>query len=236
VEPSTAATADTEVDRPVAGSPASRACAATAFQALERMSSAIVDAEEELGRIDAVAGDGDHGRGMVKGVTAAVSAARPVLDAGGGVKSLLTAAGDAWAAKAGGTSGALWGATLRGIGSRLGDESDEISPADVADAVKTGLAALQRMGKAQVGDKTMVDALVPFVETLERRVGEGADLAAAWADAAKVGTQAAQDTAGLRPRLGRARPLAERSVGTPDAGAVSLALCARTVADVLSTL
>jgi dihydroxyacetone kinase len=170
---------------------------------------------------------------MVKGVTAAVTAARPVLDAGGGVNSLLAAAGDAWAAKAGGTSGVLWGAALRAVGGRLGDEAQKIAGTDVTEAIRSGLAELQRMGKAQVGDKTMIDALVPFVDTLADRIGHGVGLAAAWAQAAEISERAAQDTAGLRPRVGRARPLAERSIGTPDAGAVSLALCLRVVARVL---
>jgi dihydroxyacetone kinase len=227
------ASAAAGVDGLVTGTAASRECAATVFRALEAMSTAIAEVESELGRIDAVAGDGDHGRGMVKGVTAAVAAARPVLDAGGGANSLLAAAGDAWAAKAGGTSGVLWGAALRGIGNRLGDEAEEISGKDVTEAIGSGLAELQRIGKAQVGDKTMIDALVPFVDTLAERIEHGFGLAPAWAEAAAVSERAAQDTAALRPRLGRARPLAERSIGTPDAGAISLALCLRVVARVL---
>ena len=70
----------------------------------------LADAEDELGRIDAVAGDGDHGRGMVKGSTARADAAHAPLAEGAGTGSVLTAAGEAWAAKAGGTSGVLWGA------------------------------------------------------------------------------------------------------------------------------
>lgn len=72
----------------------------------------MVKAEHELGRIDAVAGDGDHGRGMVKGTAAAGAAAADAVNSGGGTASVLTAAGEAWAAKAGGTSGVLWGAAL----------------------------------------------------------------------------------------------------------------------------
>jgi dihydroxyacetone kinase len=81
----------------------------------------------------------------------------------------------------------------------------------------------------------MVDALVPFVQHLQERVSAGDGLADAWASAAAVAERAAQETAQLRPQVGRARPLAERSLGTPDAGAVSLALCLRTVAGVLPT-
>jgi dihydroxyacetone kinase len=77
----------------------------------------------------------------------------------------------------------------------------------------------------------MLDSLLPFVEELERRVSAGENWQAAWRSAAEVATAAAEATAGLRPRVGRARPLAERSVGTPDAGATSLAMCAQTVAE-----
>jgi dihydroxyacetone kinase len=80
----------------------------------------------------------------------------------------------------------------------------------------------------------MLDALLPFVEELERRVADGERWQQAWASAAETAEGAARATAELRPRVGRARPLAERSVGTPDAGATSLAMCARTVARCLT--
>ncbi|GAA0326551.1 dihydroxyacetone kinase family protein [Actinoallomurus spadix] len=221
----------TTVIRP--GSEESHACARTIVSALDAMASAMAQAEDELGRIDAVAGDGDHGRGMVKGTSAAVAAARDALNAGSGAQSVLEAAGDAWAGKAGGTSGVLWGAILRGIGERLGDDGEAPSASDVADAVQTGLLMLQRLGKAQLGDKTMVDAFAPFTETLVECVRSGTGLPAAWLEATRVCETAAQATADLRPRVGRARPLAELSIGTPDAGATSFALCAHAVADVL---
>jgi dihydroxyacetone kinase len=72
--------------------------------------------------------------------------------------------------------------------------------------------------------------VLPFVEELERRVAGGEPWQQAWRVAADVATEAARATAGMRPKVGRARPLANRSVGTPDAGATSLAMCARTVA------
>ncbi|TDE44540.1 dihydroxyacetone kinase family protein [Nonomuraea mesophila] len=215
------------------GSPASRACAQVAVSALEAVAAAMAGAETELGRIDAVAGDGDHGRGMVKGSSAAFAAAREVAAAGAGARAVLVAAGEAWAAKAGGTSGVLWGAVLCAVGQNLGDDREKITGTDVADAVAAGLKALLDLGKAQPGDKTMVDAFVPFCEALTEHVGSGAELAAAWRESARACESAAGATAGLRPRVGRARPLAERSVGTPDAGATSLALCALAVADVL---
>jgi dihydroxyacetone kinase len=216
-------------------SPASRACGRTIVSGLKAMEFAITQAETELGRIDAVAGDGDHGRGMVKGVGAAVVAARSAADNGAGAQSVLAAAGEGWATKAGGTSGVLWGATLEAIGESLRDDSKATSAATVADAIRAGLQALQRLGKAELGDKTMVDAFVPFVDTLGERIAFGEELSAAWLRATQVSEDAAQATAPLRPRIGRARPLAERSVGTPDAGAISFAMCVRAVAGVLAS-
>ncbi|AKS34359.1 D-erythrulose 4-kinase [Mycolicibacterium goodii] len=207
-----------------------RAGARMVVRAFDAMAEALADAEEELGRIDAVAGDGDHGRGMVKGSSAARQAATSALADGAGQGSTLTAAGKAWAAKAGGTSGVLWGALLTALGTRLGDTGRPDSSA-VAEAVRAGYDALIELGGAAPGDKTMLDAMLPFTEELERRVAQGESWQSAWRAAADVATEAARATADLRPKVGRARPLAERSVGTPDAGATSLALCARTVAD-----
>lgn len=192
----------------------------------------MIDAEDELGKIDAVAGDGDHGRGMVKGSTAAAEAARAMAARAGGIASVLRAAGDAWAAKAGGTSGVLWGAALNAAAGVLGDHG---VPGDtaVAAALRAGYDALAALGKAARGDKTMLDALGPFVDAFAESVDAGADWRSAWSRSAEVAHKAAAETAELRPMVGRARPLAERSIGTPDAGAVSLALCVNTVAELI---
>lgn len=198
-------------------------------RALDAMADMLADAEDELGRIDAVAGDGDHGRGMVKGSSAARAAAERAVSAGGGQGSVLAEAGKDWAAKAGGTSGVLWGALLAALGARVGDTG---RPDDqtVAAGMRDGYDALVSLGGAAPGDKTMLDALLPFVDDLERRVAAGASWQDAWRAAADVAAEAAAATAEMRPKVGRARPLAERSVGTPDAGATSLAMCLRTVA------
>ncbi len=232
--PRRSAGAATDGPAPVAPSTeASRRCAAVVVAALEEMQSAVVDAEDELGRIDAIAGDGDHGRGMVKGVGAAVAAARSAFERGAGCGSTLAAAGDAFADRAGGTSGVLWGAVLGSIGARWGDDEVPSDP-EVAEGISAGLARLRQLGGANVGDKTMVDAYIPFAETLTRETRSGATLSAAWAAAAQASTAAAEATASLTPKLGRARPLAARSVGSVDAGATSFALCAHAVARILS--
>jgi dihydroxyacetone kinase len=161
---------------------------------------------------------------MVKGVLAAKEAAEMAVARGAGIEDLFILAGEAWAAKAGGTSGALWGAWFRAVGSSLGNPASGLSAHDVSAAMTAGSTAIIAVGKARLGDKTMVDSLVPFVENLAGAIDEGKTLSVAWAEACAVATQAAEDTASLAPKIGRARPLATRSIGTPDAGATSLAL------------
>jgi dihydroxyacetone kinase len=139
---------------------------------------------------------------------------------------VLAAAGDAWADRAGGTSGALWGLALRTWSGALSDTA-ALDSAAVARGARDALAAVVRLGRGRIGDKTLVDAFDPFVATLTAEVERGQPLAHAWSAAAGAATKAAEATAQLTPKLGRARPHAARSVGHPDAGAVSLALCAR---------
>jgi len=198
---------------------------------LESVAAMVVASEEEFGRIDAIAGDGDHGIGMARGITAAVESARRAVANGAGVRPLLAEAGEGWAENAGGTSGALWGVCLVGVGGVLAAESDLGDPAASARAASAGLEAIQRLGKAEVGDKTLVDAFAPFVESLRASAESGTALTDAWHQAATAAESAAVATADLRPRLGRARPLAEKSIGHPDAGAVSFSRIVRVVAD-----
>jgi len=106
--------------------------------------------------------------------------------------------------------------------------------ADIVRGLTDGLDSLCQLGGARLGDKTMVDAYVPFVDALRIEIGNVAGLPGAWEIAAQACEQAARDTESLTPKVGRARPLAQRSVGTADAGATSLALCVRAVSDVVA--
>ncbi len=212
------------------GSPASQAAAAAVVSGLESVLATLREQSDELGRLDAFAGDGDHGVGMVRGAENGLDAARQLADQGGGAQTVLAGAGAQWSERAGGTSGALWGAVLAAAGTALGD-TEAVDGAAQVRAARKALDALQLIGGAQVGDKTMLDAFVPAVETLESETAAGASIGEAWRRAAEVAERAAQDTAPLRPLIGRARPLAERSVGHPDAGAVSFAAIVRTIAD-----
>ncbi|MGW2327486.1 dihydroxyacetone kinase family protein [Streptomyces sp. NPDC001700] len=232
VRPATAAT--TSVRPAATASGAAVEVAALAVHALRAARDVLHRDADALGRLDAVAGDGDHGRGMCKGVDAALAAAEKAHTERLAPAAVFAAAGDAWAAEAGGTSGALWGAALRALGGVL--------PADrapgreeLASAATEALAAVTSLGGAEVGDKTLVDALTPFATAFAGQLRDGAPVAEAYAAATAEARTAAEHTATLRPRLGRARPLAERSVGTPDPGATSLAAVLTAVATLPAT-
>jgi len=205
------------------------AAAAVARKAVDALYAVVEENKEYLGQIDAIAGDGDHGIGMSRGSKAASEAANETQ---GGVETVLSAAGHAFGDKAGGTSGILWGLLLEGVGKGLGN-TEAVTPKRLADAVQGSAQHLQGFSKAELGDKTMLDALFPFVDTLVGQVDGGAPLAEAWRSAADACSTAAEATASLVPKIGRARPLAERSVGTPDPGAVSLGLIVTAIGDVL---
>lgn len=211
---------EVRVEQP--GSEESQKLAGEVVSVLERIADLLHEKEPELGKIDAVAGDGDHGIGMARGSKAAVETARRLAGEGGGAATVLAGAGDSWSASAGGTSGALWGALLTAFGRVLGDEAGD---ANLVDATAAGLEAVTRLGGAHVGDKTMVDAFVPAVQALQ----EQGDWRAA-TDAARKGAESTKD---LVAKVGRARPLGEKSLGTPDAGATSLAMIFEVITEYL---
>ena len=199
---------------------------------LERMRAVqreLIARQEELGGLDAVAGDGDHGLGMVRGIQGALASAERTVARGGSTAALLIEAGEAWSDQGGGTSGALWGGALMAAGEQLATAASSaggsIDGEAVAAAVAAALQAVTTLGKAAPGDKTMVDALQPFSNRLQSGVRAGESLEQALHQAAAASYEAALATAQLLPRLGRARPHGERSLGHPDPGAMSLAYC-----------
>lgn len=184
--------------------------------------------EDELGQLDAVAGDGDHGSGMVRGFTAACSATA-ALD--GPVDVCVVAAGLAFGDAAGGASGALWGVFLQSVGRKLGDGA--MGPGQVVEALRHGESQLERLGKSQPGDKTLLDTLAPFIEALDARVSEGTSLSAAWSEALVPAHRGTQATSRMIAKRGRSAVLGERSMGTMDPGARSLYLVLEAVGRVI---
>ncbi|MFE4368236.1 dihydroxyacetone kinase family protein [Streptomyces sp. NPDC056835] len=231
----------------VPGGPGSRALGARLAEALLTVRDTVVAHEARLGDLDAVAGDGDHGIGMRRGAEAAAAAAREAVALGAGAGTVLAHAGAAWSERAGGTSGALWGAALTSFGAVLGDHDGvtagsgggsaghgigragrdvgmaERDGARLTRAVRAAVDAVLRIGGARPGDKTLVDAAVPFADRLEAALPT-AGFAAAWAQAARAAGEAAEATAAIAARLGRARTHGVRGLGSPDPGAISFAL------------
>ncbi|MGI4745890.1 MAG: dihydroxyacetone kinase family protein [Janthinobacterium lividum] len=208
-------------------SPASQSAGTLVADTFARLADMLQAAEDELGRIDALTGDGDHGMGMARGSRAAANAAQDAAAHHAGTASVLAAAADAWADRAGGTSGAIWGLGLRSAANAL-DDGVVPTAEEIAFAVTQAVEAVMTIGGARPGDKTLVDAFEPFARTLAAQVAAGASIAQAWTQAADAAKKAADDTANLVPRLGRARLHAARSKGHCDAGAVSFAMAART--------
>lgn len=196
---------------------------------------AVTDAEDELGRLDAVAADGDHGQGIVRGMRAAVAAARTSAadDTPAGIGTALLAAGTALADAAGGASGALFGLLLTETGRRL-HPAPEIDTAALAAAFGAAQDAVTELGGARPGDKTMVDALDAASASLRAAAQRSAGVATAWREAADAAGQAARATADLTPAVGRAARLGDRGHGSPDPGATSLALMLDAAADVIA--
>lgn len=215
------------------GSAKSRVDAGRIALAFQAIAEKLAACEAELGRIDAQAGDGDHGQGMARGSAAAARAAQDAATAGAGAAATLAVAANAWADRAGGTSGAIWGLGLIAASRALSDSAPATAEAARQAAVQA-FEAVTSLGGAKPGDKTLVDAFAPFAQGLNDQVGDGLPLAAAWAYAAGKARDGANGTAALRPRLGRARPLADRSLGHPDAGAVSFAICAEVISDLFN--
>jgi phosphoenolpyruvate---glycerone phosphotransferase subunit DhaL len=179
---------------------------------------------DELGALDSVAGDGDHGVSMSLGARAVRAALEGHPDASG--PALLTLIAPA-AASVGGAIGPLWATMLlrsaaaaRETGARHG----EPSVAHVRACAEAALAGVQALGGARPGDKTVVDALAPAVEALATAEREGRELAAAVRAAADAADAGALATAGLVATLGRASRLGERGRGSMDPGARSLAI------------
>lgn len=185
---------------------------------------AIEAIEGEIGKLDAVAGDGDHGLGMVRGLRAAVAAGD-----GESPKEILAAAGAAFADAAGGASGALVGTFISTVAQSLPD--GDIGTAEAHTALQMGLMMISKLGKAKVGDKTVIDALDPFVAALG--ASEGKNLPEAWSEALPAAEKGMQSTAAMIAKRGRASKLGERSRGSLDPGAVSMVHMLRAVGEAL---
>jgi dihydroxyacetone kinase phosphoprotein-dependent L subunit len=191
---------------------------------------ALVDAinanRAYLSEIDGAIGDGDHGINMSKGFTAAGQALSP---SPGTLTHALAVLGDTLLGGVGGSMGPLYGAFFGAMSETLGAR-EQIDGAAFGAMLGAGLAAIQDVGNAKVGDKTLLDALVPARDAFEAARSAGAGFPAALDAMAQAAERGRDSTRDLVARVGRASRLGERSRGVLDAGATSCALILTTIA------
>jgi phosphoenolpyruvate---glycerone phosphotransferase subunit DhaL len=201
--------------------------AAAVLQWVQDAAAIINENKRQLTKLDAAIGDADHGENMDRGFRAALER-MPEPDSAT-PSDVLKAVAMALISKVGGAAGPLYGtAFLRAAGAVEG--RDELDAGGVVEALAASLEGVVHRGKAEPGDKTMVDALTPAVEAARNAVDAGEPLAAALRAAAAAAEQGMHDTTPLVARKGRASYLGERSAGHQDPGATSTYLLLRTLA------
>ena len=206
--------------------------AATITSWMHEIEASVRAERDRLVQLDSAIGDGDHGTNMARGFEAVVQALG--VDNGSPPGRLLIIAGRTLVSTVGGASGPLWGSALRSGGRVLGDQAT-FDGAQLAEVLAAALASVKDLGTAALGDKTMVDALEPAVDTLRARIGEGESLAQALDKAAQAAEAGMRATIPMQARKGRASYLGERSVGHQDLGATSTALIIRALQRAVTT-
>jgi dihydroxyacetone kinase-like protein len=181
-----------------------------------------------LTRLDSDIGDADHGINMSRGFKAVTDklGTAPPAD----IPAAFQMVGMTLVGKVGGASGPLYGTLFIEMGKSAAGKTT-LSAGDWAEALGAGIAGVQRRGKAEPGDKTMIDALLPAQAALEAAIADGASLGEALTASAEAARQGMQDTIPLVARKGRASYLGERSAGHQDPGATSSHLLLQAAVD-----
>ena len=197
---------------------------------LETALAAVEAKFDELNALDAATGDGDHGTAIVATLKAAVESAQ---GAGTLAETMSNIAMGIMTATGGSTS-SLNGSFFMGLGD--GAKSEALNPAETVAMFEAGLTTMQTMTNAKVGDKTMMDAMLPAIDAMKAAVAANPaatlhDVFQQAADAAKAG---AEKTSEYVAKFGRARNLGERSKGSCDAGATSTAVIFQAYADAIA--
>ena len=174
----------------------------------------VIMAEEELAALDARLGDGDLGETMV---TVASVVSQAVVSSEGGIQEMLDDVATA-VMRLDGAAAPLWHVWLDGL-QEAAPEGDEISAGELKEMFRQAYETLFALSKGKVGDKTMMDALIPATEAMQVAGDDEAEIFAAAAEAALKG---AENSKNFVSRFGRARSYGEATLGTPDAGAVSM--------------
>lgn len=200
---------------------------------LLRAADEIIQSKDLLTEIDSQIGDGDHGIGMERGMKKAKETLLS-METGENVYDLFQAMGKTMLMSMGGASGVIFGTLFLG-GARNKPASAMLDTAGMAALMSDSLAQIKERGKAQVGDKTMVDALEPAVERMKDLAPQGdwVEMMAQAAQAAQAGMEATKQ---YQAKYGRAKSLMERAIGHQDAGATSTWILFRAMADYVQSL
>ena len=197
---------------------------------IHRFADVITERREELTRLDTAIGDADHGTNMYRGMRAAVERV-DALD-GDDISAALKGVGMALVSKVGGAAGPLYGTMFLQMANAAGGGS-ALDLAGWTQMLEAGLKGVEMRGKAEPGDKTMVDALAPAVEALQRAQQDGAELPAALERSAEAAREGMEKTVPMVARKGRASYLGEHSAGHQDPGATSSYLLLQAAVDAL---
>lgn len=208
--------AGTAVDAPVGGDGAEDP---VLRRALDAIAERLIASEETLTHLDAQAGDGDLGASMTRGAQALRQLPGGVLHS---PRQCLLAVGDALRRAIAGSSGPFYATALLRAAQVL--PTHDATPEDWMNAFSAARFAVSEIGGAVPGDRTMVDALAPAQEAFVAAIQQGAAGLAALDEAVRAAEEGARSTAQLQPKFGRAAYLGERALGTPDGGAVAVAI------------
>ena len=191
----------------------------------------LTAAAEQLRELDAAIGDGDLGITVTIGFGAVREALEDLVDSD--LATIVMRSGMAFNRKAASTFGALY-ATMMMRAAREAKGKDEVGPEDLLAMLEAAVQGVRDRGKAQVGDKTMLDALVPAAEAMRGAVDGGASLADAVSAAAAAAEQGAQATVELKSKIGRASWFSDRTQGVRDPGATAIALLLKSLSEFVS--
>jgi dihydroxyacetone kinase phosphoprotein-dependent L subunit len=195
---------------------------------VHKIAEVAVANEKYFGDLDAVVGDGDFGYSMARGFELVLSGWDDFdrADIGTFLKKIAVTI----TSRIGGTSGPIWGTAFLRAGVKAGTAT-ELTTDQVIEMLRAAVEGIKARGKSDVGDKTLLDALVPAVDAIEERARSGESAAAALKAAALVAREHAEATRGMLAKRGRAAYTGERSIGTLDAGAVAVAVMLEALAD-----
>jgi dihydroxyacetone kinase-like protein len=196
----------------------------------------IVEAAPELTELDARIGDGDHGINLGRGMALVRDRLLADTSLGDPAGELLRRAGRSLVSSVGGASGPLYGTLLLESGDAMLGTGAVTEPLALAEALLRGVSGVGRRGRSTVGQKTMLDTLVPAVDRLRAEVACGRDLPVAAARAAEAAADGCESTRGMVAQRGRASYLGERAIGHLDPGAVSSRLLVEALAEAAAQL